>query len=167
MYETPITIVGNLTADPELRTTRDGGRVVNLTIASTPRSYNRQSGQWQDGDTLFLRCNAWDTQYSQLATNITNTLAKGMNVIAQGDLSQRSYQTQQGENRTVYEMRIRAIGPNLTRQEAAVEKTGQPASTGGNSYGGRNTPPPASPQPQSPQGRDEWAAGDEFGEPEF
>ena len=150
MYETPITIVGNLTADPELRTTGNGGRVVNLTIASTPRSYNRQSGQWEDGDTLFLRC-------------ITNTLAKGMNVVAQGDISQRSYQTQNGENRTVYEMRIRAIGPNLTRQEAAVEKTGQPAGNRGNSYGGRNTPPPAQSRPQ----QDEWAAGDEFGDPEF
>lgn len=134
--ETPITIVGNLTADPELRTTGNGGTVVNFTIASTPRTYNRNSGQWEDGDALFLRCSCWDSQYSPMATNISQSLSKGMRVIAQGNLTQRSYQTQSGESRTVVELRVNEIGPALSRNTAQVQRN---ASSGGFSGGSSNS----------------------------
>lgn len=120
--ETLITVVGNLTADPELRTTGNGGKVVNFTIASTPRTYNRNSGQFEDGDTLFMRCSCWDSQYTTMASNIAQSLTKGMRVIAQGNLVQRSYQTQQGESRTVVELRVTEIGPSLSRATASVNR---------------------------------------------
>ena len=134
--ETPITLVGNLTADPELRTTGNGGRVVNFTIASTPRTYNRNSGQWEDGEALFLRCSCWDSQYSTMASNIAESLSKGMRVIAQGNLVQRSYQTQNGENRTVFEVRVNEIGPALSRNTASVQRN--PSSGGNGGYSGGN-----------------------------
>lgn len=144
--ETTITIVGNLTADPELRTTSTGSIVVNFTIASTPSHYNKQTNQWDDDPTLFLRCNAWDGNYQKLATNIAQTLSKGMRVIARGNLTQRSYQAQNGENRTVYEMRILDIGPDLSKYIAVTEQhTSQPMS----------------------RENDPWAKDDEFGNPEF
>jgi single-strand DNA-binding protein len=115
----PVTIIGNLTADPELRTIASGASVVNFTIAQTDRSYNKQSQQYEDGDTVFLRCSAW----RQLAINITQSLTKGMPVIAHGGLSQRSYQTQSGENRTVMELQVDSIGPNLTASTAVVTRT--------------------------------------------
>ncbi|TCD54150.1 single-stranded DNA-binding protein [Alloscardovia theropitheci] len=120
--ETVITVVGNLTADPELRTTSNGGKVVNFTIASTPRTYNRNTGQFEDGDALFMRCSCWDSQYTTMASNIAQSLTKGMRVIAQGNLVQRSYQTQQGESRTVVELRITEIGPSLSRATASVNR---------------------------------------------
>ena len=116
--ETVITIVGNLTADPETRQTRDGGAVCNFTIASTPRSYNSQSGQWEDGQALFLRCTAW----RDLATHCASCLAKGMRVIAQGRLQQRSYQAQDGSNRTVMELQVDEIGPSLRYATAQVHR---------------------------------------------
>ena len=122
--DTYLTVVGNLTADPEVRTTSNGGTVVNLTIASTPRQYDRNSGQWEDGETLFLRCSAWDTQYHPTASNIRSSLSKGMRVIAQGRLAQRSYQDREGNNRTVVEMRLDEIGPALTRNTAQVTRNG-------------------------------------------
>lgn len=137
--ETPITIVGNLTADPELRTTGNGGTVVNFTIASTPRTYNRNSGQWEDGDALFLRCSCWDSQYSPMATNISQSLSKGMRVIAQGNLTQRSYQTQSGESRTVVELRVNEIGPALSRNTAQVQRNASSSGfSGGSSNSGGN-----------------------------
>ncbi|WP_418969454.1 single-stranded DNA-binding protein [Alloscardovia omnicolens] len=120
--ETVITVVGNLTADPELRTTGNGGRVVNFTIASTPRTYNRSTGQFEDGEALFMRCSCWDSQYTTMASNIAQSLTKGMRVIAQGNLVQRSYQTQQGESRTVVELRVTDIGPSLLRATASVNR---------------------------------------------
>ena len=122
--DTYVTVVGNLTADPEVRTTSNGGTVVNLTIASTPRQFDRNSGQWEDGETLFLRCSAWDTQYHPTASNIQSSLVKGMRVIAQGRLVQRSYQDREGNNRTVVEMRLDEIGPALTRNTAQVTRNG-------------------------------------------
>ena len=122
--DTYITVVGNLTADPEVRTTSNGGTVVNLTIASTPRQFDRNSGQWEDGETLFMRCSAWDTQYHPTASNIRSSLAKGMRVIAQGRLVQRSYQDREGNKRTVVEMRLDEIGPALTRNTAQVTRNG-------------------------------------------
>ena len=138
--ETIITIIGNLTADPELRTTSQGSAVCNLTIASTPRTYNRQTGQWEDGQPLFLRCSAW----RDLATHCAQSLAKGMRVIAQGRLQQRSYQAQDGSNRTVFEMQIDEIGPSLRYATTQVSRTShtqaqQGAYTGGaTGYGNPN-----------------------------
>ncbi|NEG96237.1 single-stranded DNA-binding protein [Bifidobacterium sp. SMB2] len=126
--DTVITVVGNLTADPELRQIPSGATVVNFTIASTPRTYNRQSGQWEDGDALFLRCSAWDSQYNPMASNIQASLSKGMRVIAQGRLTQRSYTAQDGTNRTVVELRVDEIGPALSRNTAQVTRN----SNGGN-----------------------------------
>ncbi len=120
--ETVITMVGNLTADPELRTTSNGGTVVNFTIASTVRVFNRNSQQWEDGDALFLRCSAWDSQYSRLASNIQASLAKGMRVIARGDLVQRSYKDREGNNRTAVELKVNEIGPALSKATAQVTK---------------------------------------------
>ena len=107
--ETILTIVGNLTADPELRTLSNGNPVASFTIASTPRTYNRQTQQYEDGAALFLRCSAWN----DLARHISQSCSKGMRVIAQGRLSQRSYQAQDGTNRTVVEMTVDEIGPSL------------------------------------------------------
>lgn len=164
--ETYLTIVGNLTADPEMRTTSNGGTVANLTIASTPRQFDRNSGQWEDGETLFMRCSAWDTQYHPTASNIQASLAKGMRVIARGRLEQRSYQDRDGNKRTVVEMRLDEIGPALTRNTAQVTRNGngqqqapqqsQQWGSGPRQWGGQQAQAPAS-QPQDPWG----GAGDD------
>lgn len=150
--ETIMTIIGNLTADPEVRSTSNGGRVANVTIASTPRQYNRSSGQWEDGDALFLRCSAWDSQHQPLASNMQASLSKGMRVIAQGRLVQRSYQDRDGNSRTVVELRLDEIGPALTRGTAQVTRTGNAA---GNTDQGRTEPQGGNPEPQS---ADPWAS---------
>lgn len=116
--ETEITIVGNMTADPELRALPSGKSVVNFTIASTPRSYDSSSRQWQDGEPLYLHCSAW----GNLATHIGSSLTKGMRVIAHGRLTQRSYQTKDGQDRVVIEVSIDDIGPGLSRAVASVTK---------------------------------------------
>ena len=164
--ETYLTIIGNLTADPEMRTTSNGGTVATLTIASTPRQFDRNSGQWEDGETLFMRCPAWDSTYSPMASNIQASLAKGMRVIARGRLEQRSYQDRDGNKRTVVEMRLDEIGPALTRNTAQVTRNGngqQQASpqsqqwgSGSRQWGGQQAQAPAS-QPQDPWG----GAGDD------
>lgn len=156
--ETVITIVGNLTADPELRTTRNGGTVANFSIAATPRTFDKQSNQWVDGDALFLRCSAW----RDLASHCVQTLHKGMRVIAQGRLQQRSYQAQDGSNRTVIEMTVDEIGPSLRYATAQVQKM-QSGGYQGNANGGGYQPQPQQAQQQS-QGADTWAAPVE---PEF
>jgi single-strand DNA-binding protein len=122
--DTVITVVGNLTADPELRFTQSGLAVVNLTIASTPRSFDKQSSEWKDGDALFLRASAW----REFAEHIAGSLTKGTRVIAQGRLAQRSYETKEGEKRTSMELEIDAIGPDLRYSTAAVTR----ASSGSN-----------------------------------
>lgn len=127
--ETVMTIIGNLTADPELRTTGSGANVVNFTIASTPSTYNKQTGQWEDGQALFLRCSAW----RELADHIAASLSKGMRVIASGTLSQHSYQAQDGTNRTVMQLTVTEIGPSLRYATAAVAR--QPKANGGYSGG--------------------------------
>ena len=129
--ETVITIVGNLTADPELRTTRNGGTVANFSIAATPRVFDKQSNQWIDGDALFLRCSAW----RDLATHCAQSLAKGMRVIAQGRLQQRSYQANDGSQRTVIELQVDEIGPSLRYATAQVTRTSN--ANGGNFAGNR------------------------------
>ncbi|KAB7788959.1 single-stranded DNA-binding protein [Bifidobacterium cebidarum] len=120
--ETIITVVGNLTRDPELRTIGSGSTVVNFTIAASTRQYNRNTNQWEDGDTLFMNCSAWDGRTSSLASNIASSLSKGMRVIAQGRLTQRSYQAQDGSQRTVVELRVDEIGPALSRATAQVTR---------------------------------------------
>lgn len=117
-----ITIIGNLTRDPELRTTASGATVVNFTIASSPRTFNRDTNQWEDGDPLFLNCNAWNGKNNTFAANIANSLRKGMRVIAQGRLSPRSYQAQDGTQRTVVELRVDDIGPALSNATAQVQR---------------------------------------------
>ena len=125
--ETVITVVGNLTADPELRWTQSGAAVADFTVASTPRTYDRNAGEWRDGDTLFMRCSVWrDT-----AENVAESLRKGMRVIVQGRLTQRSYDTQQGERRTVVELQVDEVGPSLRRARAQVTRT---APSGGGGY---------------------------------
>ena len=159
--ETVITIVGNLTADPELRTTRNGGTVANFSIAATPRVFDKQSNQWVDGDALFLRCTAW----RDMAEHCANSLAKGMRVIAQGRLQQRSYQAQDGSNRTVIELQVDEIGPSLKYATAQVQKMQSGGYQGGNANGGGyQQPQQARQQPQAPAD-DPWGAP--AGEPDF
>ena len=125
--DTVITVIGNLTADPELRWTQSGAAVADFTVASTPRTYDRNAGEWRDGDTLFMRCSVWrDT-----AENVAESLRKGMRVIVQGRLTQRSYETQQGERRTVVELQVDEVGPSLRRARAQVTRT---APSGGGGY---------------------------------
>ena len=125
--ETVITVVGNLTADPEIRTIGSGAAVASFTIASTPRTWNRNSNQFEDGQALFLRCSAW----RDMAEHCAQSLSKGMRVIATGRLSQRSYQAQDGTNRTVVEMTVDEIGPSLRYATAQVTRT-----SSGNGQGG-------------------------------
>ena len=158
--ETVITIVGNLTADPETRTTQNGGTVCNFTIASTPRQYNSQSGQWEDGPALFLRCSAW----RDLATHCAQSLAKGMRVIAQGRLQQRSYQAQGGSNRTVIELQVDEIGPSLKYATAQVQKMQSGGYQGGNANGGGYQQPQQAQQQSQAPADDPWSAP---AEPEF
>lgn len=156
--ETVITIIGNLTADPELRTTRNGGTVANFSIAATPRVFDKQSNQWVDGDALFLRCSAW----RDLASHCAQTLRKGMRVIAQGRLQQRSYQAQDGSNRTVIEMTVDEIGPSLKYATVQVQKMQSGGYQGGSANGGGYQQ--AQQQSQAPAD-DPWGAP--AGEPDF
>ncbi|MEB8339970.1 single-stranded DNA-binding protein [Streptomyces endophyticus] len=132
--ETVITVVGNLTDDPELRFTPSGAAVANFTIASTPRTFDRQTNEWKDGDALFLRASIW----RQAAENVAESLTRGMRVVAQGRLRQRSYETQQGEKRTVVELEVDEIGPSLRYATAKVTKTpgGGRGGQGGGGFGG-------------------------------
>ena len=133
--ETIITVVGNLTSDPELRYTPAGAAVANFTIASTPRTYNRQTGQWEDGEALFLRASIW----REYAENVAETLKKGTRVIAQGRLRSRSYETREGERRTSMELDLDEIGPALRYATAQVTRSHRNSGGGaqqGNNYGG-------------------------------
>ncbi|GAA3962390.1 hypothetical protein GCM10023085_51150 [Actinomadura viridis] len=129
--DTVITIVGNLVEDPNLRFTTSGQAVASFRIASTPRFFDRQSGEWKDGEALFLTCNVW----RQAAENVAETLQRGMRVIVQGRLKQRSYETQQGEKRTVFEVEVDEVGPSLRSATAKVNKT-QRQGGGGGGFGG-------------------------------
>ena len=116
--ETTVTVVGNLTADPELRFTPAGHAVANFTVASTPRNYDRQAGEWKDGDPLFLRCSLW----RESAENVAESLVRGMRVVVVGRLRQRSFETREGEKRTVVELEADEIGPSLRYATAKVTK---------------------------------------------
>ena len=166
--ETVITIVGNLTADPEIRTTSTGAQVASFTIASTPRVFDRQSNQYVDGQALFMRCSAW----RDMAEHCARSLAKGMRVIAQGRLTQRSYEAKDGTQRTVVELQVDEIGPSLRYATAQVAKSqrgtagayGNPASMPAGYTGGATASlPPSDPwgQPQ-----DKSASFGDFGKPE-
>lgn len=162
--ETVITVVGNLTADPELRYTQSGLAVANFTIASTPRTLDRSSNEWKDGEALFLRASVW----REFAEHVASSLTKGSRVIVQGRLKQRSYETKEGEKRTSYELDIDEIGPSLRYATAAVTRS---ASNRGNSGsgGGSDEPWAANKAPASTGGGQpsggEQASGDVWNTP--
>jgi single-strand DNA-binding protein len=128
--DTVITLVGNLVDDPELRFTPSGAAVAKFRIASTPRFLDKQTNEWKDGESLFLSCNVW----RQAAENVAESLQRGMRVIVQGRLKQRSYETKEGEKRTVYEVEVDEVGPSLKSATAKVVKTQRGAGAGG--FGG-------------------------------
>lgn len=125
--ETTVTIVGNLTADPELRFTPAGTAVANFSVASTPRTFDRQTGEWKDGDALFLRCTVW----RQAAENAAESLTRGMRVVIQGRLRQRSYETKEGERRIVVELDVDEVGPSLKYATAKVTKAARTTAADG------------------------------------
>lgn len=127
--ETTITVIGNLTGDPELRFTPSGAAVANFTVASTPRTFDRESNEWKDGETLFLNCSIW----RQAAENVAETLTKGTRVIVNGRLKSRSYEDREGNRRTVFEVDVDEVGPSLRYATAKVTRT---SSSGGNWQGG-------------------------------
>ncbi|GAA4210770.1 single-stranded DNA-binding protein [Actinocatenispora rupis] len=137
--ETVITVVGNLVNDPELRFTNSGAAVASFRIASTPRTFDRQSGEWKDGEALFLTCSVW----RQAAENVAESLQRGSRVIVQGRLKQRSYETREGEKRTVIEMEVDEIGPSLRYATAKVQKMSRSGGGGGGGFGASGGGAPA------------------------
>jgi single-strand DNA-binding protein len=167
--ETIITVVGNLTGDPELRFTPSGAAVANFTIASTPRTFDRQTNEWKDGDTLFLNCSVW----RQAAENVAESLQRGMRVVAQGRLKARSYETREGEKRTVMEMDVDEVGPSLKYATAKVTKATRSSGGGGGGFSGGDDPWASQPSgqpggqsaPAAPQGGGSWG-GQQGGAPQ-
>ena len=151
--ETILTIIGNLTAEPEMRTTSKGDAVCNFSIAATPRQYNSQSGQWKDGQALVMRCTVW----RDIAAHCAQTLHKGMRVIAQGRLQQRTYQAKDGTQRTVVEMQVDEIGPSLRYATAQVQRIQH-------ANGGQNMAPMQA-QSQAPTAGGWGAPADPWGAP--
>jgi single-strand DNA-binding protein len=142
--ETTLTVIGNLTSEPELRFTPSGSAVANFTIASTPRTFDKNSNEWKDGETLFLRASVW----REAAENVAESLTKGMRVIASGNLKSRSYETKEGEKRTVIEFEVDEIGPSLKYANAKVNRTQRSGGQGGQQQ----------PSTQQPAQQDTWAA---------
>jgi single-strand DNA-binding protein len=130
--DTVITVVGNLTNDPELRFTPSGAAVASFTVASTPRFLDKATNEWKDGDALFLRCSVW----RQAAENVAESLQRGARVIVQGRLKQRSFETKEGEKRTVIELEVDEVGPSLRYATAKVNKTTRSGAGGGGNFGG-------------------------------
>lgn len=159
--DTQITIVGNLVDDPELRFTPTGQAVARFRIASTPRFLDRQTNEWKDGEGLFLTCNVW----RQAAENVAESLQRGMRVIVQGRLRQRSYETKEGEKRTVYEVEVDEVGPSLRNATAKVNKTSRQGGGGGGFGGGPANDPWATASP-APQGGFGGGGGGGFGGPQ-
>jgi len=149
--DTTITVVGNLTADPELRFTPSGAAVANFTVASTPRIYDRQSGEWKDGEALFLRCNIW----REAAENVAESLTRGARVIVTGRLKQRSFETREGEKRTVVEVEVDEVGPSLRYATAKVNKASRGGGGGG---GGGSRPAPSGGGGGSAPADDPWGS---------
>jgi single-strand DNA-binding protein len=133
--DTTITIIGNLVGDPELRYTPTGQAVATFRIASTPRFMDRTTNEWKDGDSLFLSCNVW----RQAAENVAESLQRGMRVIVSGRLRQRSYETKEGEKRTVYEVEVDEVGPSLRNASAKVTKSQRSGAGGGGGFGGQGS----------------------------
>jgi single-strand DNA-binding protein len=161
--ETVITVVGNLVDDPELRFTPSGAAVANFRIASTPRTFDKQTNEWKDGDALFLTCSVW----RQAAENVAESLQKGMRVVVQGRLKSRQYETREGEKRTVFEIDVDEVGPSLKYATAKVTRTQRSGGGGGYSQqgGGQQANDPwATPAPQGAPaggqagGQDPWGA---------
>jgi single-strand DNA-binding protein len=168
--DTIITVVGNLTADPELRFTPSGAAVANFTVASTPRMFDRQTNEWKDGEALFMRCNVW----RQAAENVAESLTRGARVVVTGRLKQRSFETREGEKRTVVELEVDEIGPSLRYATAKVNKVsrgsgggdfGGGGGGGGRGSGGGSDDPWGSAAPAA--GAAAGAAGGSFDEPPF
>ena len=133
--DTQITVVGNLVSDPELRYTPTGVAVANFRVASTPRFLDKNTNEWKDGDSLFLTCNVW----RQAAENVAESLQRGMRVIVMGRLHQRSYETREGEKRTVFEVEVDDVGPSMRNASAKVSKTNRSGGGGGGGFGGGGT----------------------------
>ena len=134
--DTIITVVGNLTGDPELRFTPSGAAVANFTVASTPRTFDRQSNEWKDGETLFMRCSVW----REAAENVAESLTRGARVIVSGRLRSRTYDTKEGEKRTVVELEVDEVGPSLRYATTKVSKTSRGGgNSGGGGFGGGNS----------------------------
>lgn len=177
--DTVITIIGNLTQDPELRFTPSGAAVANFTVASTPRTFDRQTNEWKDGETLFMRCSVW----REAAENVAESLVRGSRVLVTGRLKSRSFETKEGEKRTVMELEVDEVGPSLRYATAKVNKTqrgggggGGWNSGGGNAGGGDNNDPWATggsgqqaPAPSAPSGGNQggWSTGPSYDEPPF
>ena len=151
--DTQITVVGNLTGDPELRFISSGAAVVNFTVASTPRTYNKQTSQWEDGETLFMRCSLW----REFAENVAESLRKGMRVIVQGRIVSRSWE-KDGEKRTSTELQVDEVGPSLRYATAAVTRRERNQQGGAPAQGGYGQPPAAA-SPPGGSYNDPWAAG--------
>ena len=145
--DTVITVIGNITGDPELRFTPSGAAVANFTVASTPRAFDRQSNEWKDGETLFMRCSVW----RDAAENVAESLGRGTRVIVSGRLKSRSYETKEGEKRTVVEMEVDEVGPSLRYASAKVTKTQR--GSGGGGFGGQQS------GGSGGQQEDPWATG--------
>jgi len=163
--DTVITIIGNLTGDPELRFTPSGAAVANFTVASTPRQFDRTSNEWKDGETLFMRCSVW----RDAAENVAESLQRGARVLVSGRLKSRSYETKEGEKRTVVELDVDEVGPSLKYATAKVNRTqrgtgGSGFSGGGQGSGGQGGGSASDSAGQSGSGRgapadDPWATG--------
>jgi single-strand DNA-binding protein len=165
--DTAITIAGNLVDDPELRFTPSGQPVAKFRVASTPRYLDKSTNEWKDGDSLFLTCNVW----RQAAENVAESLTRGMRVIVSGRLRQRSYETKEGEKRTVYEVEVDEVGPSLRNASAKVNKVARSSGNGGGQGGsGGSGRAPAGGQGGSGQDPDPWASdsgGNYSDEPPF
>ncbi len=152
--DTVITVIGNITGDPELRFTPSGAAVANFTVASTPRAFDRQSNEWKDGETLFMRCSVW----RDAAENVAESLNRGTRVIVSGRLKSRSYETKEGEKRTVIEMEVDEVGPSLRYASAKVTKT-QRGNGGGGFGGGQQQGGSGGSGGSGGQPEDPWATG--------
>lgn len=150
----PITMVGNLVADPELRFTPSGAAVANFRIASTPRKFNSQTNQWEDGEAVFMACNIW----RQAAENVAESLTRGMRVVVTGRLRQRSYETREGEKRQVMEIEVDEVGPSLKYAKASVQKTPMESSGFSSNGGGRGGG-----QPSGGPANDPWGSAPQAG----
>ena len=160
--ETSITLVGNLVDDPELRFTSSGVAVANFRVASTPRIYDKQAGEWRDGDSLFMSCSVW----RQYAENVAESLTKGTRVIITGRLKQRSFENQAGEKRTVVEIEVDEVGPALRSATAKVSRVSREGGFGGGAGGG-GAAPAADPWASPAQGGDAWGPGPGGDQPPF